>query len=297
MSSDLRILIKHYIKRLEMSAKRNIIIVVCVFTVFTGIYFMYFNHADAVDILAANKEMMNAKKNYPLKSHQEILHSANSAQRHVAAAAIIITEFGESAAPGNATKEGAATKSGNETKKLPEVAGERANVVMEINEVEIVQEQERVENTVDVNHKVDPQDFDWDKWVFDNDYVSIGDIYTKCDEDGRKLVGKTLLMADKENGGVKSVILFNITWPHEIEYGTIHMSVRYDNMELYSNKFDLCTVDEELFQCPLPAGPMAYKYEVHVPAYVPKGTFYSKAFLVDQDEVEVACGISEFNNL
>ncbi|XP_077982810.1 uncharacterized protein LOC144437679 [Glandiceps talaboti] len=298
MSSS--ILVRQYLRNFTMSAKRNIIIVVCIVTLCLGLYLAYFNHADAVDILEANKELM--KKQHEMRHSAQI---ANSAQRHVAAAAIII-EYDQIGGRNNGTLsstdakrnkapvEGESTegpKLNNDSKGKDKTEDE--NVVVASDEKEMpVKETNKVENI-----KKDPTDFDWDEWVYQNDYVSIGDIYTKCEEPGRKTVGKVLLMADTENGGVKSVIRFNMTWPYDIEYGTIHMSVKYDNMELYSNKFDLCTVDPELFVCPLPAGPQYYDTEVHVPAYVPKGIFYSRAWLVDQDDNEVACGISEFNNL
>nr|XP_006814393.1 PREDICTED: uncharacterized protein LOC100378211 [Saccoglossus kowalevskii] len=246
--------IRIYFAKIVMSAKRNIIIMMCVATVIVGIYYAFFNHADAVDILQANKALM--------KKHGSL--QASSVQRKISAAAIYIEFERNNGSTSNqnevsdyhnhhleASKE--IMNYNNETKTIDSTNSGIESREYDGNDADDNAISENEIRVNDIKPSQDSSDFDWDGWVAKNDYVAIGGIYNRCDSPD-KTMGKVLLMEDKELGGIKTVLVFNITWDHDTEFGTIYTVVKYDNMELYNNKFDLCTVDPELFVCPLLKG-------------------------------------------
>lgn len=131
----------------------------------------------------------------------------------------------------------------------------------------------------------------WEQWA--QDRVVIGSYYSNCDDDAI-MMGKVTMIPDKVNGGVLSYHYFNATWENEVEDGTMFIEVKYNGQDLYSNHFDLCTVDEEVIRCPYKAGFNHIEGTIKIPAYIPTGQYTCKAWLKDQDDVVIGCGYADF---
>ncbi|XP_013383718.1 phosphatidylglycerol/phosphatidylinositol transfer protein-like [Lingula anatina] len=141
----------------------------------------------------------------------------------------------------------------------------------------------------------------WEQWVEENGYLSIGDIYDKCDDSkDRVTLGKVILLPDHEKGGVTSVSFLNHTIENDIDEGSeVKIEVSYNGKELYKNHWELCTIDEDeeedrIVFCPIKKGPRTWKKEMKIPNYLPKGRYTAKAWLVDIDEKILVCGFADF---
>jgi len=139
----------------------------------------------------------------------------------------------------------------------------------------------------------------WDNFLRKNKYVPIGAVYDKC-EGERSQIGTVILLEDKELGGVSAWTFFNITFEEEIEDGTFSIDVKYNGQDLYDNYWSLCELEEELppanrtFNCPISATHWTVQKPKHIPGYLPKGTFTSKAWATDDDDNVLGCGYSQF---
>ncbi|XP_072169730.1 uncharacterized protein [Diadema setosum] len=133
--------------------------------------------------------------------------------------------------------------------------------------------------------------FDWDKWVKDNDFVELGNIWAYCDDEDPPVVGKVLLLPDEDNGGLKNVIIFNTTLEYDVVMGKAEVSIEYNKMHFYGNTFDFGDLETEgdFFKCPIAKGDQYYVREQHLSALVPKGTFYGEARLIDQNDKVILC--------
>ncbi|CAH1780094.1 unnamed protein product [Owenia fusiformis] len=138
----------------------------------------------------------------------------------------------------------------------------------------------------------------WDRWIEKNNHVSIGEIYDKCEGDDRVTIGRVILIQDKVKGGVASVTYVNHTWDHVIDDGEVLIDVKYNNKNLYNNKWELCTIDEDeeerIVFCPIKSNEKHYVKQMKIPNYLPKGRYQAKVWLLDQEEVNVACGFADF---
>ncbi|KAF6017420.1 hypothetical protein EB796_024270 [Bugula neritina] len=101
----------------------------------------------------------------------------------------------------------------------------------------------------------------WGAWLYQNQYVSIGDVFdTDCDDKERILVGKLVLLPDPDTNGVKVRAYANTSFDNPIIYGTLHALVHYNGKEFYNNGLDLCTVDKnekdksQILSCPISKG-------------------------------------------
>lgn len=138
----------------------------------------------------------------------------------------------------------------------------------------------------------------WERFIRENQYVSIGELYNKCEGEDRIMVGKTVMLIDKEKGGVKSRTFLNVTWDKLIDDGEMSIEVTYNGKDLYSNKWDLCTIDEDeperIIFCPIKSGERKYIKDLKIPNYLPKGRYVTKAHSSDQDGETIACAFSDF---
>ncbi|XP_063441616.1 putative phosphatidylglycerol/phosphatidylinositol transfer protein DDB_G0282107 isoform X2 [Mytilus trossulus] len=139
----------------------------------------------------------------------------------------------------------------------------------------------------------------WRKFIKDNNYVAIGTLWDSCDGD-KDTIGKVILLPDKQSGGIKSRTFVNVTFGEEYNGGELGISVKYNGKDLYDNKWDFCSIDEneeeedrQVF-CPYKPGYHAWITDRKVPKYLPKGTYFSKTWLTDGEGELVACGFSEF---
>jgi len=153
----------------------------------------------------------------------------------------------------------------------------------------------------DVDEKMTPKSSKkkWDKWIFRNNHVSIGELYNKCDGDDRLMVGRVIMQADKVHGGVKSTTYLNHTIDFELTSGEMYIEVQYNGKDLYSNHWELCTVEEgmedRIIFCPIPVGKKNFVKDLPIPSYLPKGRYATKAWMTDQDENVLGCAFSEFS--
>ncbi|XP_074644842.1 putative phosphatidylglycerol/phosphatidylinositol transfer protein 2 [Tubulanus polymorphus] len=138
----------------------------------------------------------------------------------------------------------------------------------------------------------------WESWIEENGHVSIGELYDKCEGDDRIMVGKTILVPDKKLGGVTSFTYVNVTWENLIDDGELFIEVKYNGKDLYSNHWELCTVDEgeedQIIFCPIKPGQKNYRKQLKIPNYIPKGRYVTKAWATDQDGNEIGCAYSDF---
>lgn len=139
---------------------------------------------------------------------------------------------------------------------------------------------------------------EWEDWITFNEFVSIGDIYNKCDGDNRLQVGKVILLEDKANGGVKTRTFVNATFPDGVFGGELYIKSSYNGRELYHNQWDVCTVEEDMddqvIECPLDPGVHNFVKDIKIPNYLPKGTYTSRAWVVNENEVLMGCSLTSF---
>ncbi|KAL5022811.1 hypothetical protein ScPMuIL_001966 [Solemya velum] len=144
---------------------------------------------------------------------------------------------------------------------------------------------------------VDDTELQWMSFLETNHFVKIGGVYDSCEEEVRKTVGTSILLPDGK-GGVKTRTYINMTLDIDVTEGVFYMEVKYNSQDLYSSQWDLCTLDEDfddrLIFCPLKAGLHSWKKERKVPGYLPKGRYETKAWVTDQTEEIIACGMSDF---
>ena len=59
-----------------------------------------------------------------------------------------------------------------------------------------------------------------------------------------------------------------------IDDGEMSIDVKYNGKDLYSNKWELCTIDEDkpdrIIFCPIKPGPKNYIKDLKIPNYIPK---------------------------
>lgn len=138
----------------------------------------------------------------------------------------------------------------------------------------------------------------WDTFMKEHKYVSVGDIYSSCEPGDRVLVGKTALMKDGR-GGLKSKTWINFTLEDSLTDGEFSIDVKYNNKNLYDNKWDLCTLDENrkdrMIFCPYKPGSYSWVKEKRIPGLLPKGQYVTKAIITNQEEQVIMCGYSELN--
>lgn len=139
----------------------------------------------------------------------------------------------------------------------------------------------------------------WNSFIEAHHYVSIGDIYDSCEEDGRKWLGKTILLPDKERGGVTSKTFLNVTFEETLADGEFFLSVSYGGKDLYENQWKFCEMEEEdeedrwIF-CPYKPGSYSWVISRKIPNYLPKGTYKATARLTNENEDVILCGFAEF---
>lgn len=139
----------------------------------------------------------------------------------------------------------------------------------------------------------------WSEFLKEHKLVAIGAVFDKCEGD-RIQIGTVVLQEDKEVGGVKSTTFFNTTFAEEITGGQFHIEVKYNGEDLYDNYWELCELEDELpekertFNCPIKAKHWSIEKDKHIPGYLPKGRFTTKAWAVDDNEKVIACGFSDF---
>jgi len=60
----------------------------------------------------------------------------------------------------------------------------------------------------------------------------------------------------------------------EIVGGSMHLRCQYNGRDLYSNHWDLCTVEDgqqdRVIRCPIRVGPRKFVKELKIPNYLPK---------------------------
>ncbi|KAL9976129.1 hypothetical protein ACROYT_G013383 [Oculina patagonica] len=135
----------------------------------------------------------------------------------------------------------------------------------------------------------------WDKWVTENGFKSIGDIWDSCDpSDSRKKIGKVIIYYDSKEKRVIGTAVANFTTKVTLNSGVVHVVAQFHGRTLYDVKHDVCKVDAKTFGCPMNKGQKMYIYEpFKLPKYIPKGHYFATAKLVNQDDV--CLGMTESN--
>ena len=76
----------------------------------------------------------------------------------------------------------------------------------------------------------------------------------------------------------------------ELTSGEMYIEVQYNGKDLYSNHWELCTVEEgmedRIIFCPIPVGKKNFVKDLPIPSYLPKVNQYcilidGKYFLID----------------
>jgi hypothetical protein len=138
----------------------------------------------------------------------------------------------------------------------------------------------------------------WDRWIRRNRYISIGKLFNKCDGNDRIMVGRVIMLQDKVHGGVTSKTYLNVTLENDVTGGAMYITCQYNGNDLYSNHWDLCTVEEDMDDriifCPIRAGRKKFVKELKIPNYLPKGRYTTKAWLLDQENKPIGCAFAEF---
>ncbi|KAK3085904.1 hypothetical protein FSP39_010291 [Pinctada imbricata] len=142
----------------------------------------------------------------------------------------------------------------------------------------------------------------WQKFIDDNKYVSIGDVYNDCDDENRYWVGKSVLLPDPLRGGVTSKTFINFTLENEITEGSadFFIKVSYGSKDLYENEWDFCTMeddedeDERFVFCPYEPKKYSWVIERKIPGYLPNGKYYAKAWITDAEEKVFMCAEANF---
>lgn len=139
----------------------------------------------------------------------------------------------------------------------------------------------------------------WDKFIAENKYTVIGIVVNKCEKPTEQL-GTVVMLPDSENGGVKTRTYYNFTLGEELKEGTFSLEVKYNGQDLYDNYWNICQMEDDLepanrtFTCPIRKGRQSLVKEKHIPGYLPKGRYESKAWVKDGNDHLLVCGFSEF---
>nr|XP_022337072.1 uncharacterized protein LOC111133210 isoform X2 [Crassostrea virginica] len=138
----------------------------------------------------------------------------------------------------------------------------------------------------------------WQKFVDDNKYVAIGDVFDSCDNKDRITLGKAILLPDKETGGLKVRTFINITLEQPLTEGEFLIDVKYNGKDLYDNHWEFCTIDEnkEVRQvfCPYKPGFYAWATDKKIPNTSVSGKYYTRAWLNGDDGRMLTCGLTTF---
>ncbi|ELU11386.1 hypothetical protein CAPTEDRAFT_221728 [Capitella teleta] len=138
----------------------------------------------------------------------------------------------------------------------------------------------------------------WLKFMDANDLVSIGELYDRCEGDSKIMLGKVAMVPDPVRGGIMARTYLNTTLKKEVSGGEMYIECSYNGKELYSNHWDLCTVeegmDDRIIFCPIGVGKQKFVKNLEIPSYLPKGRYTTKAWLTNQDEDILGCAFSDF---
>ncbi|KAK3085909.1 hypothetical protein FSP39_010388 [Pinctada imbricata] len=136
----------------------------------------------------------------------------------------------------------------------------------------------------------------WQDFIDANNYVAIGDVFDTC-EKGHQTIGKVILLNNEETGGLMARTFVNITLKTELTIGEFAVDVKYNGKELYDNKWEFCSMDEnqkkrQIF-CPYKAGKFyTWATDKNIPTYIPKGRYETKAWLTGDEGELITCGYS-----
>ncbi|XP_061196903.1 putative phosphatidylglycerol/phosphatidylinositol transfer protein 2 [Saccostrea echinata] len=138
----------------------------------------------------------------------------------------------------------------------------------------------------------------WQKFVDDNKFVGIGDVYNSCDDKDRITIGKAIMLPDEETGGIKVRTFINITLEKPLTEGEFLVDVKYNGKDLYDNHWEFCTIDEnqEVRQvfCPYKPGFYSWATDKKIPKFIPKGKYETRAWLNGDDGKLLTCGLTTF---
>lgn len=138
----------------------------------------------------------------------------------------------------------------------------------------------------------------WKRWVKENGYVSIGKLFNKCNGTDKIMVGTVIMLPDEVNGGVTSRTYLNVTLQTPVTGGQMFLKCQYNGNDLYSNQWDLCTVeegtDDRIIYCPVRPGRRKFVKNLKIPNYLPKGRYSTKAWLTNQNEEMIGCAFADF---
>jgi len=137
----------------------------------------------------------------------------------------------------------------------------------------------------------------WDAWVEANGYVSIGEVYDKCDEPTRLNLGRIVILPDKKKGGLLCKMFMNCTLGEELRHPSgIVIDIQYNGRDLYRSRWDLCTAEDKeiermqkILACPIPKGRTHIAKAFKVPGFLPRGRFSLKFEVVNQNNKVVFC--------
>ncbi|XP_033119595.1 uncharacterized protein LOC117118960 [Anneissia japonica] len=290
----------------KMGMKRNVFIFITIVALFTATYLTFFNHPPAEETLMANRAQSIRRPEWMEKTMEvNFVQEANAAAKDVF---LLDEPKNNNIEKFDSNKKKLLEAPKNDIERIHQSAIDKTKSAAGDNKISKIADNKEKENFLpDTGGKLPKEEttlvdkhgikfFDWDKWISDQGFVSVGKIWAFCDEPNPPVVGAAILMAD-ENGGIKIVTVMNTTFENSILFGTIAVKVEYGGIQLYTNEFPVCDMaeEDEFFTCPMKAGDQYYMREDHVPGLLPAGNYYTEAKLIDHNKVTVVCANCDLN--
>ncbi|KAK6171186.1 hypothetical protein SNE40_019431 [Patella caerulea] len=156
---------------------------------------------------------------------------------------------------------------------------------------------------VDLTAAANKETANWETFLREKNYVSIGEVFDSCDGEKRKMVGQTVIVEDKINGGVKTTTFVNFTTEHSITGGELYIDIKYNDKDLYDNHWEVCDItyykdgiaeEEHFIDCPYPIGFHSFTRDIKILNYLPKGKYEINILVTDQIKEDMLCSRTIF---
>ncbi|XP_053402789.1 uncharacterized protein LOC128558041 [Mercenaria mercenaria] len=153
-------------------------------------------------------------------------------------------------------------------------------------EVFVVADKESDANEFELDREADddrPKALEyWEHFINTNNFTAIGEIYDNC---GEKISFEIFPFLE--------TLIYS-----ELVGGRFFLEVKYNGKDLYSNNWELCTLDEDyddrIVYCPFYPGEYSFVKDKSLYTYQRWDRFESKAWITDQEDRTIVCGYSDF---
>nr|XP_026689750.1 uncharacterized protein LOC113474143 [Ciona intestinalis] len=141
-------------------------------------------------------------------------------------------------------------------------------------------------NFDDVTREKESEIEKWDREMKKEKGIRMGYVTDNCDIPTR--VFGIIYLTKNNRGGLKVVVQVNYTAERQINKGegeAVIMAM-FGRAKALNQTLELCSVDEELTDCPIKKGFRHYKREVILPKFAPKGRYHGTVSLRYSDTKE-----------